>query len=262
MLATEGPKSVTDLAARTNRLQHSMTKHMYDNCPRTGPKIFVGEWATRVGSPTPNMAGALGDAAWMCCMERNSDLVLIESYAPLFVNVSDTRRGGSMQWPSDLIGYDALTSYGSPSYYAQKMFSTHHGDVVLATDSQDIPTYTWQPPAGRGRNGGGGGQPPAPRQVPSLFFDATRDSQSGTIYLKVVNRLGTPQPVKVEISGVASVAAKGSAIVLKANKLDDTNSIQEPNKIIPVTEKAKGLGTNFSRTFPPYSITILELKTK
>ena len=28
MLVTEGPKSVTDLAARTNRLQHSMTKHM------------------------------------------------------------------------------------------------------------------------------------------------------------------------------------------------------------------------------------------
>ena len=98
--------------------------------------------------------------------------------------------------------------------------------------------------------------------MPSLFFDATRDSQTGTIYLKVVNRLGTPQPVKIDISGVASVAAKGSAIVLKANKLDDTNSIQEPNKIIPVTEKAKGLGTNFSRTFPPYSITILELKTK
>src|ERR1035437_2742091 len=242
--------------------QMESQSHMYDNRPRTGPKIFVGEWATRVGSPTPNMAGALGDAAWMCCMERNSDLVLIESYAPLFVNVSDTRRGGSMQWPSDLIGYDALTSYGSPSYYAQKMFSTHHGDVVLATDPQDIPTYPWQPPAGRGRNGGGGGQPPAPRQVPALFFDATRDSQTGTIYLKVVNRLGTPQPVKIDISGVASVAAKGSPIVLKANKLDDTNSIQEPNKIIPVTEKAKGLGTNFSRTFPPYSITILELKTK
>ena len=30
-----------------------------------------------------------------------------------------------MQWSTDLIGYDALTSYGSPSYYAQKMFSTH-----------------------------------------------------------------------------------------------------------------------------------------
>ena len=28
LLATEGPKSVNDLAARTNRLQHSMTQHM------------------------------------------------------------------------------------------------------------------------------------------------------------------------------------------------------------------------------------------
>ena len=242
--------------------QMESQSHMYDNRPRTGPKIFVGEWATRVGSPTPNMAGALGDAAWMCCMERNSDLVLIESYAPLFVNVSDPRRGGSMQWPSDLIGYDALTSYGSPSYYAQKMFSTHHGDVVLATDSQDIPTYTWQPPAGRGRNGGGGGQSPAPRQVPALFFDATRDSQSGTIYLKVVNRLGTPQPVKIDISGISSVETKGEALVMKASSPSDTNSLKEPTKIVPVTEKAKGLGKEFTREFPPYSITILELKTK
>ena len=53
------------------------------------PKIFVGEWATRVGSPTPNMAGALGDAAWMAGLERNADLVLMHCYAPLFVNVSD-----------------------------------------------------------------------------------------------------------------------------------------------------------------------------
>jgi alpha-N-arabinofuranosidase len=50
--------------------------------------------------------------------------------------------------------------------------------------------------------------------------------------------------------------------VLKADKLDDTNSLLEPTKIVPVTEKVKGLGTRFTRTFPPYSITILELKTK
>jgi alpha-N-arabinofuranosidase len=238
--------------------------HMYDTRERGGKtKVFVGEWATRVGSPTPNMAGALGDAAWMCCMERNSDLVVMESYAPLFVNVSDVtnrnRAERSMQWPSDLIGYDALTSYGSPSYYAQKMFSTHHGDDILATDSQDIPTYTWQPPARR-RNQNAT-RPPA-RQVPSLFFDATRDSRNGTIYLKIVNRRDTPQPVKIAINGADSIADAGTAIVLKAAGPDDTNSIQEPRKIVPVTEQASGLGTHFTRTFPPYSITILELKTK
>ena len=29
--------------------------HHYDNAPRTGPKIFVGEWATLDGTPTPNL---------------------------------------------------------------------------------------------------------------------------------------------------------------------------------------------------------------
>ena len=86
-----------------------------------------GEWATREGSPTPNMNAALGDAAWMTGMERNSDIVIMSCYAPLFVNVNP----GAMQWPTDLIGYDALNSYGSPAYYAQKMFNNYHGDIVL-----------------------------------------------------------------------------------------------------------------------------------
>ncbi len=57
-------------------------KH-YDMADRSGPKIFVGEWATREGSPTTNMGAALGDAAWMTGMERNSDLIVMASYAPL-----------------------------------------------------------------------------------------------------------------------------------------------------------------------------------
>src|ERR1022692_5004886 len=148
-------------------------------------KVFVGEWATRVGAPTPNMSGALGDAAWMTGMERNSDLVIMESYAPLFVNVNK----GGMQWPTDLIGFDALGSYGSPAYYAQQMFSLHHGDVVLPATAQGIPTHEWQPPAPGGRRGAPGTPtpppqpPPPPQQVPMLFFDATRDSKTGTIYL-------------------------------------------------------------------------------
>ena len=241
------------------RSQEEMEAHAldYDNYSRTNhTKIFCGEWATRAGAPTPNMAGALGDAAWMTGLDRNSAIVLMASYAPLFVNVSDLGRNGSMQWKTDLIGYDALTSYGSPSYYAQKMFSTHHGDEILATDSQNIPTR-----ARRNRNGVEQPAPPA-QQIRKLFFDATRDSQSGTIYLKVVNSLGTPQPVRIEIGGASSVEAEGKAVVLKGNSPDDTNSIQEPMKIVPVTEKVDGLGTDFTREFPPYSITILELKAK
>ena len=103
--------------------------HRYDTYDRSGPKILVGEWATREGSPTTNLGAALGDAAWMTGLERNSDIVIMASYAPLFVNVNP----GAMQWASDLIGYDALNSFGSPSYYAQVMFSNHLGDKILAT---------------------------------------------------------------------------------------------------------------------------------
>jgi len=245
------------------RSEEEMEAHAldYDRYSRTNhTKIFCGEWATRVGSPTPNMAGALGDAAWMTGMERNSDIVLMSSYAPLFVNVSDIEtREGSMEWPCNLTGYDALTRYGSPSYYAQQMFSTHHGDAILATDSQNIPTELWQP---RARRHNGVEQPPPAMRIRRLFFDATRESGSGTICLKMVNTLGTPEPVRVIISGVRDVEGRGRATVLRADSPDDTNSIEHPKQIVPVSEKVRGLGKQFTRLLPPYSITILELAAR
>lgn len=86
--------------------------HYFDHYDRTGPKIFVGEWATVEGSPTGNFLAALGDAAWMIGMERNSDVVIMQAYAPLFANVNK----GAFQVAPNLIGFDALNSYGSPSY--------------------------------------------------------------------------------------------------------------------------------------------------
>jgi alpha-N-arabinofuranosidase len=229
----------------------------YDTYSRTNQsRIFCGECATRVGSPTPSMAGALGDGAWMTCMERNSDIVLLSCYAPLFVNVSQlTGNGRSMQWSSDLIGYDSLTSYGSPSYYAQMMFSTMVGDEILATDSQNIPTRAWQ-------RRGGGGAPAAAQQIREIFFDATRDSKNGVIYLKVVNTSGSAKPIKIQFSGAPKIEPEGEVVTLAADNLDDTNSLEQPRKIVPRTGRADNLSANFTREFPAYSITVMELKTK
>jgi alpha-L-arabinofuranosidase len=234
---------------------------MYDARDRSSPtKIFVGEWATRVGSPTPNMAGALGDAAWMCCLERNADIVMMHCFAPLFVNVSDFGKGRSMQWASDLIGYDALNSYGSPSYYAQKIFSRQHGDEALATHAENLPAYSWQPSA---KKKNGSEQPrPAPREVKSLFYSATRDSANGKITVKIVNRADAAQSVKIDIAGANAIAGEGTATVLKAANRDETNSLSDPQHLVPVTEKISGLGASFTRTFPPCSITVLELEAK
>jgi alpha-N-arabinofuranosidase len=250
------PDVIDEHYYRRSELEMEAHAHDYDKRSRSEPKIFVGEYATRVGRPTPTMGAALGDAAWMTGMERNSDLVIMSAYAPLFVNVNP----GGMQWPTDLIGYDALTSYGSPSYYAQKMFSLYRGDVVLIVDAEGIPTREWQAPASR--RGGAGGQPGATQQVPTLFFNATRDDQTRTLYLKVVNSAGAPQPVRLKISGVANIEPNGVAVVMSANSPEDTNSITEPTKIVPVSIRVDGLSTQFTRTFPAYSITVLQMKGK
>ncbi len=230
----------------------------YDNYDRQGPKIFVGEWATREGKPTTNMNAALGDAAWMTGMERNSDIVILASYAPLFVNVNP----GGMQWASDLIGYNTMTSYGSPSYYAQKMFNTHLGDSVIAAAGENIPTQTWQPPVRKAGRGQPTPPPPPSKQVPTLFFVATKNTANGLIYLKVVNTASTPRAVQINLKGPAKIASEGTLVALSSPDPGDTNSITEPMKIVPVTSKIERLGNTFTETFAPYSINIMELNTQ
>ena len=66
----------------------------------------------------------------------------------------------------------------------------------------------------------------------------------------------------VEIRGVKRVGAEATAIVMQADSPEDTNSIKDPKKIIPVVSQITGLGATFTRTFPPCSISILELKVK
>jgi alpha-N-arabinofuranosidase len=226
----------------------------YDSYERGGPKVFIGEWAAREGEPTTNLYSALADAAFMAGMERNADVVEMSCYAPLLVNVNP----GGMQWKSDLIGYDAQSSYGSPSYHMQKMFRHYLGNVSLPVAAEKVNMQTWQPSA---REETPQVLPPA-RQVPTMFFSATRSEQRGEIYLKVVNSIGSAQTVQVDLAGAAKVAAEGKAIVLSSAHKEDTNTIAEPNKVVPVTSKASGLGKRFSYSFAPYSVTVLVLSTK
>jgi alpha-L-arabinofuranosidase len=126
---------------------------------RSGPQIFVGEWATQEGRPTPDLNAALADAAWLMGLERNADIVPIECYAPLLVNVNpeDTTKGypQGWQWPTNLIGYDAQSSFGSPSYYAQAMFGQNKGDVVLPVNLTVPPTMAATEPVPHGMVGVG-----------------------------------------------------------------------------------------------------------
>jgi alpha-N-arabinofuranosidase len=251
--------------------------HHYDHTDRAGTKIFVGEWASRENPPdrtlTPTLHAALGDAAWMTGLERNSDVVVMSCYAPLLTNVNR----GAWQWETDLIGYDALGSFGSPSYHIQAMFAQSRGDVVLPVDltnAMDIPPQA-TPPATQPARGpatsalppkttapvsGAAANPPPQQPSESLFATASREDASGDLIVKFVNTRENPQEVRVSIKGISNVAGAMGLTVTGDPK--DMNSVQEPTKIAPRPLPLTASSGEFSVTFPAHSASVLRLKTR
>ena len=201
--------------------------HHYDKQSRTtGPKIFVGEWASMGGIPTPNFGSALGDAAFMTSLERNSDLIIMASYAPLFVNINP----GAMQWAPDLIGYDALNSYASPSYYAQALFSGHLGD---GTPESSI--------TGEGDK---------------LFYSVSVDSKTHVMHLKLVNASSIEAPMSIELDGKAHNATMN---VLHAGSFQATNSLTDPTAIVPKLASEHIPAGTWKHTVPGYTIQVIDI---
>ena len=105
----------------------------YDSYDRKASKIFVGEYAVTSGTGNGNLRGAIAEAAFMIGMERNSDIVVMGAYAPLFCNINHKR------WPINLINYDSSRWYGLPSYYVQKMFANNQGTLNLPVSIKGSP---------------------------------------------------------------------------------------------------------------------------
>ncbi|MEO6232552.1 MAG: alpha-L-arabinofuranosidase C-terminal domain-containing protein [Ferruginibacter sp.] len=231
----------------------------YDKYDRNGSKIFVGEWATREGAPTTNLNAALGDAAWMTGMERNSDLIIMSCYAPLFVNVNTATATApkAWQWDSDLIGHNALTSYGSPAYYVQQLFGNYLGDKIVTIDAENIPT---QPKPLSRRDSADGIK--IQKQVPTVFYSATMDEKNGNVYLKLVNTTGKKQPININLNSSGKFLPEATLFVIKSEKPEDTNTITDPENIIPASTKIKGVASKFKRTLDPYSVSVFQLQMK
>jgi len=202
--------------------------HHYDSSPRIGPKIFVGEWATRSGTPTPNFGDALGDAAWMTSLERNSDLIVMASYAPLLVNVNP----GAMQWTTDLIGFDAQKTYVSPSYWAQCLFAEHLGDGTARSSI-----------SGEGKR---------------FFYSATVRSADKVLHLKLVNASTLEQPLSVHLTGVTG-PRQASMVTLHAATYQATNSITDPDAIHPEKSTVSVSGGDWKHTVPALTIEVIDV---
>ena len=175
----------------------------------------------------------------------------------LFVNVNTATATApkAWQWDSDLIGYDALSSYGSPSYYVQKIFSQYLGNKIVPATAENIPVQN------RPLTKKDSAQGIKSKTVPHYFIQLHMNDTTGTIYLKVVNTNAKKQAIKINLDGDTKVSPEATVVVIKSDKPDDTNTINDPQKIVPVTSTIKGLEKSFRQSFAPYSVTVMQIQT-
>lgn len=181
----------------------------YDYYDRKGPKVFAGEYAAQsvaIASPENenNWDCALSEAAFMTGIERNADLVTMTSYAPLMAHTE------GWQWKTDLIWFDNLTSYGTPSYYVQKMFGQNSGTHLLNVLLDGDKAIGQQ----------------------NLYASAVFDENSNEIIVKVVNTNEFDAELKIDIKG-QTVSPLVLMETLAYNDLNAVNSIDFPEKISP-----------------------------
>lgn len=104
----------------------------YDSYDRRGPKVYVGEYAvTKECGTNGNLNAALGEAVFMMGMERNGDIVKMNSYAPIFKNENEAR------WNPDMIHFNSGEVFVTPSYHVQQLFATHVGDYQVKCVEQN-----------------------------------------------------------------------------------------------------------------------------
>ena len=197
---------------------------LYDSYPR-GARVYVGEYAAHVpgkggtaNCPEANTwECALSEAAFMTGMERNADVVVMASYAPLFGRLGDS------QWSPCLAWFDGKNTYATANYYVQEMFSFYTGNYSLRTEVEG------------GKQSG-------------VYASATE--REGLTYVKVVN--ATDREIETELDGNYDLGSL-TYIIRMEGELSDYNHPGEeklvPQEIAPTAAR--------SLTLSPHSFSVL-----
>jgi alpha-N-arabinofuranosidase len=231
----------------------------YDRYDRKGPKVFAGEYAAQsTGVARPDNRStwqvALAEAAFMTGLERNGDVVTMASYAPLLAHVD------AWQWTPNLIWFDNLRSFGTPSYQVQKLFGSNVGTRILPVAITRPAGAGAGAGAGTGTGTGAGAAAAATANAPGgIYASATLDERTGEVIVKAVNSGPAARPVRLVLQGARGVKAGGRAIVLGSADLKAENSLDQPLRIAPVESALAAATPEMTVILDASSVTVLRV---
>lgn len=204
----------------------------YDNYDRKGPKVFAGEYACHPKNRKNNFESALSEAAFMTGFERNADVVHMCTYAPLFAHVD------GWQWKPDLIWFDNLRSVRSANYYVQQLYGHNVGTNVLTTVENKLPLA--------GQDG--------------IYASSALDKTKNEIILKIANISDVAKKINYSFNGLKAAERNGTQTTLKSENLDQENTLDNPNAVVPTTNEIKMAGNTLEVELAPKSFSLFTLK--
>ncbi|MCD8173348.1 MAG: alpha-L-arabinofuranosidase [Alistipes sp.] len=198
----------------------------YDKYDRSKPKVYLGEYAAHRSDRVSNYETALAEALYLTSLERNGDVVVMSSYAPLLA------REGNTQWRPDLIYFNEAEVKPTDNYYVQKLFGNNAGDryipqeVVISSDRRDV----------RSR----------------IAVSVVEDSRTGDVIYKLVNMLPVEVNAQADFSAVGIVEPVEGVVTFLVHDPEDPKEMGTSSRTLPI-EPATDL------TLYPYSLTVVRV---
>lgn len=229
----------------TERYAPSMERgnegNTYDRSKPT--RVFVGEFAN---NGTNNAyVSTLAEAAYYTGIERYSDMVVMAAYAPLFC------KKGFNKWNSNLIWYDNRGLWRTTNYYYMSLFANNVGDKAFDT---------------RGVYKEG-------LKDSTVYTSSTMDTQTGILYVKVVNSENVVKETTVKINGDGNKQYQATLEYLTSGNTEiknqrdqnyyssnpDISNFNYDEVITPQTRNLGIVSGSFTVTLPVNSVNVIKL---
>lgn len=208
--------------------QYYLDSRQYDNYPRDRKtKVYLGEYSAQNRGRANQLQDALAESLYLMHVEKNADVVVMTSYAPLFA------KKNHHSWDPDLIYFDNEQTYLTCSYYVQQMFGQssgqyYYGDCVTIEGADKL-------------------------QNQSVVLNV----KTRQLFVKVGNASGEAKEAKIDLSRFKSLKPNATLTVLKGQPEDSNNYEQHP--VAPVTEPIK-VKSKMNFTLQPYSLQMITIQ--